>query len=340
MNTDCWRRIVTTLAMSSVGASFTLASLAGCGKSDKMPRATRAAAPQSANRRSGVRCPTGVRPRTVRQIKVGAGADALAINGSEVWVTRPRAGTITRISGRRHEVVDVGPTPVTAVFAFGKLWIGLRDGNRIVSVDPHTLVETQGPSISVPVKLLAAGPTLWALSLDSNALFPIEPTSNEVGEPIYAPVADAIDMVLAGDELWVLGASNGGLSPVNVSLRRVVRSGFDLPGRLVGGLSAAGTELWLAEPTRNALLRIDGSTINVTEFPMSSSVRPSSTAVGPCGVWVASGDGMLTIVSSETGRALATPIRVGRSVGELVASGTGVWVSDPVDGKIVYVAPG
>ncbi len=340
MNTDRWRSFVSTLAMSVVGASFALVSLAGCGKSDKIPHATRASATQTVDPRSDTRCPTGVRLRIARQIKVGAGADALAVNGAEVWVTRPRAGTITGISGRRREVVDVGPTPVTAIFAVGKLWIGLRDGNRIVSVDPHTLIETQGPSISVPVKLLAAGSTLWALSLDSNALFPIEPTSNEVGEPIYAPVADAIDMVLTGDELWVLGADNGGLSPVNVSLRRVVRSGFDLPGRLVGGLSAAGKELWLAEPTRNALLRVDGSTINVTELPISSSVRPSSTAVGPCGVWVASGEGMLTIVSSETGRALASPIRVGRSVGELVASGTGVWVSDPVDGKIVYVAPG
>jgi hypothetical protein len=55
-------------------------------------------------------------------------------------------------------------------------------------------------------------------------------------------------------------------------------------------------------------------------------------------VWVASATGVLAFVNPRTGAPLASPLRVGRSVASLVASGFGVWVSDPVDGTVVHVS--
>ena len=54
-------------------------------------------------------------------------------------------------------------------------------------------------------------------------------------------------------------------------------------------------------------------------------------------VWIADASGELAYIDTETGRALATPLHVGKSVASLVASGSSVWVSDPVDGRVLKV---
>ena len=269
---------------------------------------------------------------------MGVGVGALALEGSTVWAARGQAGTLTAVTGSRRTVLRVGGAPVSLAFAFGKIWVALRDANRIASVDPLTMAEVDGPSFFAPVKVVAAASRIWVLSLDSNSLYPVDPTARVVGEPIYAPVGNSVDMVLAGEELWVLGAAEGGVSPVNAGLERVVRSGFDLPGRLLSGLSGSADTLWLGEPGRHSLLRVATNSIAVSELPAPDGLRVISTAVGACGVWAAGQRGALAIVDPRTGRALSSPVHVGRSIAALAPLGEGVWVSDPADGSIVHVA--
>jgi hypothetical protein len=54
-------------------------------------------------------------------------------------------------------------------------------------------------------------------------------------------------------------------------------------------------------------------------------------------VWVADGAGRLALINPATDVAIGPAIKVGRSIAALAPSGTGVWVSDPVDGTVVYV---
>jgi hypothetical protein len=314
-----------------------LAALAavGCAGSPAGMRASaRVGAPGSG---PATACPARVGLSVARSVSVGPGAAVLAFNADTLWVARTHAGTVTRVSGSNRRVVHVGGSPVSLAFGSGKLWVALRDADRIVAIDTRTL--SQGPSASVPVPVSVLGGALgvWGLSLDAGALYPIDTASGGVGSPVYAPVKDPADMAAAEDELWVLGAAEGGLSPVNGRLGRIVRAGFDLPGRTLSGLSSSGRTVWIGEPGRRMLLRLDARSIQVSEFHAPHGMRPTSTAVGQCGVWAAGESGSLTIVDPRTGVALASPIKVASSTVALAPAGAGVWVSDPIAGVVRYV---
>jgi streptogramin lyase len=282
-------------------------------------------------------CPAHVRLTTTTTRRVGAGAGALAVAGATVWVARTQASTITRVTATSTAAVGVGASPVSIAIGFGKLWIAERDAGRIATIDPRTLALRQGATLPVPVGVVAGPLGVWALSLDAGAVYPLDPLTGGPGEAIYAPVSDPSEMVVSGEDLWILGAGDGGLSPVNAKLGRIVRAGFGLPGRALSGLSAAGAALWLGEPGRHALLRVDAPTGAVQELPAPDGIQPTATAVGACGVWVADSAGELALVDPGTAAPLGPPIRVGRSIAALASAGTGVWVTDPLDGTLVRV---
>jgi streptogramin lyase len=282
-------------------------------------------------------CPAHVRLTTAATRRVGVGAGALAVAGSTVWVARPQASTITRVTPTSTTAVRVGASPVSIAIGFGKLWIAERDDNRVATIDPRTLALRQGATLPLPVSVVAEPLGVWALSLDAGAIYPLDPVTGGSGEAIYAPVSDPSEMVTSGEDLWVLGAGDSGLSPVNAKLGRIVRAGFGLPGRPLSGLSAAGGALWLGEPGRHALLRVDAPTSAVQELPAPDGIQPTATAVGTCGVWVADATGELALVNPSTAAPLGPPLHVGHAIAALAPAGTGVWVTDPLAGTLVRV---
>jgi streptogramin lyase len=282
-----------------------------------------------------------VRLSATRTLSVGRGAGPLTVEGATVWVANPQAGTITKITGsgaRLTVVMHATGTPVSLVGANGKLWVAERDANRIASYDTRTLARRDGAGLPTPVGV-AIGPndSVWALSLGAGALYQLDPTTGAAAEPIDSPVADPSEMVVVGDDLWLLGAGDHGLSPVNGRLGRIVRAGFSEPAQALSGLSASSTTIWLGETAKRALLRVDAATVAVTQLPTPYGISPNATAVGACGVWVADSSGELALADARTAAPLGAPLRVGHSIAALAPSGSGVWVSNPVGGTLVRV---
>ena len=269
--------------------------------------------------------------------EIGLGVGPLAVEGSTVWVARPQAGDLTRVTAAGRSVARVGGTPISLAIGFGRLWVAQRDADRIVSIDMRTLEQTTAAGVPVPVSVVAGSLGVWALSLDSGSLYQLDPVSGAASVPFDSPVADPIDMVMVGEELWLLGASEHDLSPFNAKLGRIVRAGFNRPGQPLSGLSAAGATIWLAEPAGRSLLRVDAGTVSLQRLPAPDDIRPTATAPGACGLWVADATGDLALVDPQTATPLAPLIHVGASVAALAASGTGVWATDPLDGALVRV---
>lgn len=309
---------------------------AGCGGSASRG-GERAGKARSIASSTAVVCAPHMRLTVVRRVRVGSGAGALTVQGHMVWVARAAAGTVTRLFGSRPLVLHPGGDPVSLALGYGKLWMALRDGNQVAGINLHTLGAIPGASLSVPVSVVVGRAGVWALSLDAGALYQLDPRTGAPSSPIYAPVADPIDMVPSGQDLWVLGAQNGGLSPVNAALQRIVRTGFDDAGRSVSGLSASDRTLWLGEPGRHDLLRVEAATVDVHEIPAPYGLRPSSTAVGACGEWVGDAGGKIALIDAVTGAPLSPAVPLGHSIAAMAATGNGVWVSDPVDGTVVRV---
>jgi DNA-binding beta-propeller fold protein YncE len=282
-------------------------------------------------------CPKHVRLLAAAPLRIGRGAGPLAVQGGAVWVARPQADTITQVTPAGRRILRTGSTPISLAVGSGKLWVAERDANRVASIDARTLSRVTVSELSVPVSVITSQSGVWALSLDAGTVSPLNPISGAVSEPLDAPVVDPSGMIMVGDDLWILGAGDHGLSPLNVKLGRIVRTGFDLPGRPLSGLSSDGATIWLGDTAKRALLRVDARTVAVQELPAPENMQPVATAAGRCGVWVADSTGDLALVDPRTAAPLGHSIHVGRSIAALASSGMGLWVTDPADGTLVRV---
>jgi streptogramin lyase len=321
---------------AATAALLVAALLAGCGGAARTTTSARAGAvaPAAGERAS---CPGKARLAVAARQAVGGGAGPLATEGGAIWVARPQAGEVIRVSATGTIVAHLGGTPISLEPGFGRLWVAERDGNRVVSLNEQTMRQESAASIPLPVSVVTGPLGVWALSIDTNSLYRLDPATGISAPPYDSPVASPVDMVPVGDELWVLGAQEEGLSPFNAGLERIVRAGFDLPGRSLSGLSAAGGTIWLGETAGRSLLRVDAATAAVQRLPAPDDIQVLATAAGACGLWVADGSGDVALVDPHTATPLAPPIHIGRSVADLAASGTGVWASDPLDGMLVHV---
>jgi hypothetical protein len=324
-------------ALNACAAALAAVALGACGGSgtpasaSSVPRGGAAGA-------AAAGCPGHPRANVVSRRVLGAGIGALAAEGETVWVANPLSGVLLRVSPAGVAALELGGTPVSLALGRGRVWVAERDADRIVTVDAQRLVQLSQTGVPLPVAVLSAPLGIWALSLDAASLYQLDTAGHATGRRLDAPVADPLAMVAVGSELWLLGAGEHGLSPISATLGRAVRAGFDRPGVALAGLSAEGPTLWLGEPGAHALLRVDTASVTVKQFPAPGAIAPTATAPGACGVWVAGSSGELALIDRSTGLALTAPLRIGRSIGALAASGTGVWVSDPLDGTLVRVS--
>lgn len=282
-------------------------------------------------------CPARPRLAVRSRWHVGRGVGPIALEGESVWLARPNAGEIIHVTVAGRDVIHLGGAPISLAVGPRRLWVADRDANEVISVGTRKLGVATRSRVPVPVSVDVGPFGVWALSIDTASLYRIDPLSGASATPVDSPVADPVDMVAVGEELWVLGAGEQGLSPVNARLGRVVRAGLGRPGQPLSGLSVAGSTIWLAEPATKALLRVDSTAMSVRQMPAPGGIEPSATAVGSCGLWVADRTGDLSIVDPHTGAPLAPLLRVGRSVAALAVSGSDVWLTDPVDGTLVRI---
>jgi streptogramin lyase len=312
---------------------LTAALLAGCGGSGSRGPARASGAPSALS----AACPRKVRLVVQERESVGAGAGPLAVEGSTAWVARPQAGDIVRVEGSARSVAQLGGAPISLAAAAGKLWVAERDGDRVVSLDGRTLQKDTTTEVPVPVSVVAGPLGVWALSIDTDSLYHLDASSGASAAPFDSPVLSPVEMVAAGEELWVLGAGEQGLSPFNAQLGRIVRAGFNRPHQSLSGLSASAGTIWLGEPSARSLLQVDAGTAAVRRLAAPDGISPTATATGACGLWLADASGDLALVDASTAAPLGPAIHVGRSVAALAASGTGVWVTDPLDGTLLHV---
>jgi hypothetical protein len=327
----------TRLMRAATVALLAVALPAGCGGTAATggpPRASAAASP-SAIGSSG--CPRRVRLAVQTRQAIGPGAGPLTVSGATAWVARPQAGDIVRVTAAGSRAIHVGGAPISLATGFGKVWVAERDANRVISLDGLTLKQDTASSLPVPVSVVTGPLGVWALSIDTASLYQLDPASGTSSRPFDSPVANPSDMVMVGEELWVLGAGEQGLSPFNGKLERIIRAGFALPGRSLSGLSAADGTIWLGETAGRSLLAVAAGTVAVRRLPAPDGIQPIATATGACGLWVADSSGDVAIVNPQTAAPLGPSIHVGRSIADIATSGTGAWATDPLDGTLVHV---
>lgn len=269
--------------------------------------------------------------------QLGRGIGPVVVEGDSAWVSMPTTGVVVRLAGAARTTLHLGGTPISLALQPGRLWVALRDADKVVSIDTSTLRQLTTSVISVPVSVITGPLGVWALSLDTAALYQIDAQNGIISVPADSPTANPTEMVLSGEELWVLGAGEQGLAPFNTKLGRIVRAGFDLPDQSMSGLSASSQAIWTGEPRSHAVIRVDARSGAVHQFPAPADMRPTATAISECGLWVAGPAGDVDLLNPQSGAPLAAPLHVGSAVAAVASSGSEAWVTDPLDGDLLRI---
>ena len=123
-------------------------------------------------------------PRTYKLTRVRSGGQAaswIAVNGTDVWVSNTKSGSVTRIDAVKRKAVatvKVGTTPVNLDVIGGDVWVPDDVANAIVRIDGETgqVVETI-PTGKGPAVVAGAGGDVWASMFGESQVWRIRPGS-------------------------------------------------------------------------------------------------------------------------------------------------------------------
>lgn len=202
---------------------------------------------------------------------------------------------------------------------------------------------------SVPSDIAVGAGGVWVTDLVGNALFRIDPATNQVAGPLAlgAPSA-AMPMAVAasGDAVWV--ASNTLPLPGDGMVLRVDPTSRSVVATIPVGsgaldIAAGAGAVWVISARDGTVSRIDPATNSVTAT-VHVGVNPGGIGVGAGAVWVADYLGAALVrLDQTTGQVVAT-VKLAGPAREVAVSPDAVWVavangSDATLGTLVRVDP-
>lgn len=205
--------------------------------------------------------------KVAKRISLGvAAAYNIWIGGGSVWVADDQGASVVRVSPRTNRVVAhvrAGNGPASMAFAGGTAWVMNHRDTTLYRIDlaanRPTLLATIGHD--APERIVWAQGSLWITGRGTD-LLKVDPTDGSVERTIDIG-ASGIDLVAAGDALWVPARSREvdqrGF-PTMEALRRVSISSGAVstvvrPTRRldVHGLAVSLGAVWLADNRRGYL---------------------------------------------------------------------------------------
>jgi YVTN family beta-propeller protein len=263
----------------------------------------------------------------------------VAIHGDDVWVLHPDRGTISHLSRSERAVlgtVGAGGAPSNLAAEERGVWVSdARDGSvRLIERERLTVLavlRTRQRPLTGPYSdagLLAIGyGSLWYASGERTIARIDQRTGRMTARIRDVETGESNGAITTGaGSVWVAGPFQGSpLTRIDPS-RNAVLARISVPKYRSGGATVAGDAVWVSDPGRDQVWRIDPSR-NITVATTPVGVAPVGVASGHGSVWVAnSGDGTVSRIDPVSGRVVAT-IAVGGSPNGLAVADDGVWVT-------------
>jgi DNA-binding beta-propeller fold protein YncE len=222
----------------------------------------------------------------------------LAVLDGRVWVTAPRAGTVTPVDaeGRVGAPVKLGGAPGRIAAGANGLWVTDAATGRIVGVEvpppapPNAAVD--GPTAFAPLRAGAdasdvalAADAVWVASTADRRVYALEPGGKvsriDAGEGPVAIAADARRVV-------AVDAPAGSLTVIDAPTRAF--SGQVRVGGTPVDVALSGDAAWVADAERSRLVRVDLGGLRVTHT-LAIGRRPVALA--------AAGDDLYVLVAGD-----------------------------------------
>ena len=233
----------------------------------------------------------------------------LVATDTSVWISLPGDRVLAEIDPATNQVVRAVPveiSPCSITYPAGSLWAASGDDitTELVRVDPqsgetHAFIDV--PLAAAVFAMADAGDAgVWALDRVNGTIIPIDPTTNEVKDPIDLGFG-ATDMALADGVAWISADLADELLRIDVASGELEH----VPAEFVnGGVAIDERGVWALDHLGDRLTLIDGKDrLPVLSWQFDLEVGQPAAANG--GVWMPSADGALLVFDSDTGEVAA-----------------------------------
>ena len=263
----------------------------------------------------------------------GDSLEPVVLAGDSVAVIDPATDTIVG-------EIPVGDRPTGPAVGEGSVWVGDRDDNTLLRIDPKSLdvMRTIGLSMA-PIDVEVGAGSVWVLS--DRALLRVDPAINDV--------VDTIPFPRSGLQRWYfleVGASavfvGTGPGTLLVRIDPAARSVVTVRKRPLWNIAYGEGALWaITGSEQTTIERIDPRTNAVASVPLGRLGETSGwryrVAVGDGVIWLLA-PASLWKIDSTTGRLLGS-VSLPHSEGGSIATGDGdVWVANS-EGVVLHVDP-
>jgi len=194
----------------------------------------------------------------------------------------------------------------TTVPSASQGWFGLRGRRAALWIFSGFAVIAIAIAIAVLLLLGSEGPSVSA---------PIS-----VGTPPLRITAD-------GQGAWVTSERDGTVTHLDPDSGKQLRQ--VTLGRGISGIAIGSKWLWVTDPRRHELLRLDAKTLRQKQaIPISGAPGPIALSSQPRRVWVADEDGKgIAVVNAEDGHRIRTQLPPRAAPLRLAVGAGGLWVS-------------
>jgi DNA-binding beta-propeller fold protein YncE len=276
-----------------------------------------------------------------KTIPAGAGPDGIAVDGTTVWVSNSRGGTLTRLSTKTNkqigEPIRVGNNPDEVEASNGIVWVANTDDNTVTRWEPGDQREfAVGPG---PEGLSLGERFLWVTNGDGDSVSRIELSSGEVQPPI--PVGRKPIGIYAGKQfVWVTNSFSRSVTRLDPATGAIVDT-IDGVGKNIRAVTEAFGFAWVSSADPNGMvMRLNLDTGEVRERIKVGQKSKEMVAAGGY-LWVVNETSEDVVrIDPKKAEVVGDPIKVGDTPVGLAFGANSLWVSNNRSDDVTRIDPG
>jgi DNA-binding beta-propeller fold protein YncE len=256
--------------------------------------------------------------------------DAIADDGTHVWVANLASNTVTELNTSDGSVVQVlsakdygFDAPRAIAVAGAHVWVANADSSTVTELNASdgSLVQiVPSKYFAGPDAIAVSGYDVWITNDGGNGGASVTELNALTGQPVHQPFGNASyhfnqpdAIALDGVHVWVASFCANAVTEMNASDGSVVQvlsgRGFDRPR----AIAVAGSHVWVANSSSSTVTELnarDGSLVQIV--PSQYFAGPDAIAVSGTNIGVVNGGSIggasLTELNAQTGSLVRAPI--------------------------------
>jgi serine/threonine protein kinase/DNA-binding beta-propeller fold protein YncE len=275
-----------------------------------------------------------------KSIPAGEGPDGIAVDGTTVWVSNSRGGTLTRISTKTNkqigEPISVGENPDEVEARDGVVWVANTDDDNVTRYEDG---EQQAFTVGDGPEGLSLGDRfLWVANGNSDSVSRID-----LGSGAVTPIGvgrKPIGIYAGKRFVWVTNSFSRSVTRLDPATGAIVDT-IDGVGKNIRAVTEAFGFAWVSSADSNGMvMRLDPDTGEVLDRIKVGQKSKEMVAAGGF-LWVVNEtSGNVVRIDPEKAAVVGDPIDVRDTPVGLAVGAGDLWVSNNRSDDVTRIDPG